>query len=81
LPRDCADGVFTAYWARPEMYLDGEVRQNISNFALAGEERLAEGLARLKADLESGAWDRAYGHLRALPEMDLGHRLLVTETG
>src|SRR5919204_160460 len=54
-------------------------RQNISNFALAAEEDVEEGLARLEADLESGAWDRRYGHLRSLQELDLGHRLLITE--
>jgi SAM-dependent methyltransferase len=79
LPRDCIDGVFSAYWGRPEMYLDSEIRRNISNFALATEGDLAEGLARLQADLESGAWDRRYGHLRSLSELDLGHRVLVAE--
>ncbi|KYF66068.1 class I SAM-dependent methyltransferase [Sorangium cellulosum] len=79
LPRDCVDGLFTAYWGRPEMYLESEIRRNISNFALAREHDLAEGLASLQADLESGAWDRKYGHLRSLSELDLGHRLLVAE--
>jgi SAM-dependent methyltransferase len=79
LPRDCADGVFTAYWGRPEVYLDSEVRRNISNFALANEEDLARGLASLRADLASGVWDRRYGDLRSLPDLDLGHRLLVAE--
>lgn len=77
LPRDCLDGVFCAYWARPEMYLDSEIRRNISNFALAAENDLSDGLARLEADLDSGAWDRRYGHLRSLPELDLGHRILI----
>jgi hypothetical protein len=81
LPRDCADGLFSAYWGRPEMYLDHEVRRNISNFVLAKEPDLAHGLARLQSDLESGAWDRKYGHLRSLPELDLGHRILVAEIG
>jgi hypothetical protein len=79
MPRDCVDGLFSAYWGRPEMYLEGEIRRNISNFALAAEGDLAGGLARLEADLESGAWDRRYGHLRSLPELDLGHRLLIAE--
>ncbi len=79
LPRDCVDGVFSAYWGRPEMYLDSEVRRNISNFALAEAEDLAEGIARLEADLELGAWDCRYGHLRSLPELDLGHRLQIAE--
>ena len=63
----------------PERYLDAEVRRNISVFALATEAELAEGLERLGTDLESGSWDRTYGHLRSLPELDLGHRLLVAE--
>jgi SAM-dependent methyltransferase len=79
LPRDCADGLFTAFWARPEMYLDAEVRRNISNFALARDEDVEAGLDALRSDLESGAWDRSYGHLRMLTELDLGHRVLVAE--
>lgn len=77
LARDCVDGLFSAYWARPEMYLDNDVRRNISNFALESEGSFAQGLASLQADLESGTWDRKYGHLRALSELDLGHRLLI----
>ena len=34
---------------------------------------------RLEADLESGEWDRRYGQLRSLPELDLGHRIIVAE--
>jgi SAM-dependent methyltransferase len=77
LPRDSADGVFTAYWARPEMYLDEEVRRNISNFALAPERDVAVGLQRLRDDLASGAWDRKYGELRTSDVLDLGHRILI----
>jgi hypothetical protein len=67
------------YWARPETYLDAEVRRNISNFALAKEEDVAPGLDALRSDLGSGAWDRAHGHLRMLAEIDLGHRLLIAD--
>jgi hypothetical protein len=79
LPRECCDGLFSAYLARPERYLDGAIRRNISNFALASERDLSDGLARLEADLASGAWDGRYGQLRALPELDLGHRLFIAE--
>jgi SAM-dependent methyltransferase len=79
LPRDCVDGLFSAFWGRPGTYLDADVRRNISNFALADENGIADGLARLRVDLESGAWDRRYGYLRSLPELDLGHRLLIAE--
>lgn len=79
LPRDCVDGLFTAYWARPEMYLDAEVRRNMSNFTLARDEDVKDGLEALRSDLESGAWDRSFGHLRMLAELDLGHRVVVAE--
>ena len=79
LPADCVDGLFSAFWARPEMYLDEEIRRNISNFALARDDYVAGGIARLEADLRSGEWDRRFGHLRSLPELDLGHLLLVAE--
>jgi SAM-dependent methyltransferase len=79
LPRDCVDGLFSAYWARPELYLVDEVRRNISNFALASSEVVRAGLARLRADLDAGEWDRRYGHLRSLPHVDLGHRLFIAE--
>jgi SAM-dependent methyltransferase len=77
LPRDCTDGLFAAYWALPEKYLDVEVRRNISNFALAREDDVARGIARLESELASGAWDRKYGHLRSLAELDLGHRVFI----
>lgn len=77
LPADCEDGLFSGYWARPEMYLNGEIRKNISNFALADETSVAQGVKALQADLDSGEWDRRHGDLRTQPEMDLGHRLLI----
>jgi hypothetical protein len=30
-------------------------------------------MSRLRADLESGAWDRRWGQLRELAELDLGY--------
>jgi len=79
LPRNCSDGVGTAYWGQPEMYCDEDVRRNISNFATGDPDEIARGLERLRDDLASGAWDRKYGHLRTLPELDLGHRVMVSE--
>jgi SAM-dependent methyltransferase len=79
LPADCTDGFLSAFWARPEAYLDPTVRANMSPFALAGEERVARGIQRLARDLEDGTWDREHGHLRAQAELDVGHRILVAE--
>jgi len=77
LPRDLADGLFTAFWGRPEAYLDAEVRRNISNFAQADAWLVAQGLGRLREDLASGAWDAAHGALRTQATLDLGHRVIV----
>jgi SAM-dependent methyltransferase len=79
MPADFTDGVFTAFWARPEMYLDPSVRRNMSNFALLADVDVEAGLARLRGDLASGEWDRRYGRLRSLGELDLGFRILVSE--
>jgi SAM-dependent methyltransferase len=79
LPADFTDGVFTAFWARPEMYLDAAVRRNMSNFALVADADVEAGLGQLRDDVGSGEWDRRYGRLRSLPELDLGYRILVSE--
>jgi hypothetical protein len=79
LPRDCLDGLFSAYWARPHAYLDSDVRAQHLELSLADARYVADGLARLAADLESGEWERRYGRLLSLPELDLGHRLFVAE--
>lgn len=77
-PADCADGFFEAYWNRPERLLDPEVRASQSMWELlppGAEERI---VARLEADLGSGAWDAAHGHLRELEQYDGALRLVVS---
>jgi SAM-dependent methyltransferase len=76
VPWDCRDGFFSAFWRRPEAYLDPAVRAGISTLARR-EPELADGLARLRADLESGAWARRHADLLELEELDLGYRLLI----
>jgi len=78
LPRDCADGIGEAFWARPEAYLDPQVRAGMSRFQRLGPAEVQHGLDRLATDLRSGAWDRRYGHLRDTDEFDCGHRLIIT---
>jgi SAM-dependent methyltransferase len=77
IPWDCRDGFFSAFWRRPEAYLDPAVRAGISTLAKRSEDELADGLARLRADLESGAWARRHADLLERDELDLGYRLLV----
>ena len=77
VPADCADGFGGAYWNRPEAYLEPAVQDGMSCFSQMDRAVLHDGMARLQADIASGAWDARYGHLRGLAEMDLGYRLLV----
>ncbi len=79
VPRDCTDGFFLAFWSRPEAVLDPAARAATSGFARMDDAREAAAVARLECDLNSGAWDRAHGHLRNLPALDVGLRLTVTE--
>lgn len=79
VPADCIDGFLGAYWARPEAYLDPAVRAGISSFAGDPPGRYADGLARLAADLDSGAWDRRWGHLSQARDLDVGYRVLTAE--
>ncbi len=77
IPHDCLDGFLHAYWRRPHAYLDPQVRAGISVFALMDRTCMEEGVARLAADLESGAWERRHADLLGLDELDLGYRLLI----
>jgi SAM-dependent methyltransferase len=74
IPQDCTDGFMAANWKHPEAYLDPEVRAAISSFHRIGD--LSEGLGRLKADLDSGAWAARYAV--DAEARDCGYRLVVT---
>ena len=78
VPHDCTDGFTGAYWARPEAYLDPDVRAGMSAMQTLGQDLVESRMDRLATDLASGAWDERHGHLRGLDELDLGYRLLVT---
>ncbi len=77
IAHDCADGFLCAYWRRPAAYLDPAVRGAISSFAKLADP--GAGLARLKRDLDSGAWQDRYGPLLEQTNVDLGYRLVVAE--
>jgi SAM-dependent methyltransferase len=79
VPRDCTDGFFCAYWARPEAYLDPAVRAAISTFHLLDQSVCSRAVAGLAADLASGAWDARHGDLRERDELDLGYRLVIAD--
>jgi ubiquinone/menaquinone biosynthesis C-methylase UbiE len=77
LPFDLIDLFGAAGWARPEFYLDPQVRAGISAFAVRDQARIAEGADRLKADLASGDWLRRYGHVLEQKTYEAGYRFVV----
>jgi SAM-dependent methyltransferase len=78
IPHDCRDGFLGAFWRRPERYLESAVRPGISTFGEVDPEVLERALARLRDDLDSGAWRRLYGGLLSIEELDVGYRLVVS---
>ena len=79
VPQDCTDHFFAALWARPELIFNDEVVRPMWVWQSISEESRRLGREHLAADLESGAWEQRYGHLRDMDEFDVGLRLVVSE--
>lgn len=77
VPLDCTDGFGEAYYGRPEAFLEDDVRATQSGWVLTDPAAVDAGVARLRADLASGAWDARHGHLRTQPEYVGAVRLLI----
>jgi SAM-dependent methyltransferase len=77
VPRDCVDGFAEAFYARPEMFLEPNVRAAQSSWSFVDATKIETGLARLRADLASGAWDARHGALRRMPAYEGAMRLIV----
>lgn len=80
VPHDCTDGVFGAYWRRPEAYLDPVVRASISGLALGDPDVVESAMARLQVDVQSGAWRSKHAELLDLDQLDLGYRVIIGES-
>jgi hypothetical protein len=78
IPLDCRDGFNEAYYGRPEMLLDPAARLACSAWSFVEPEAVARFERDLKRDLDSGAWDTRYGHLRTQPVFDGSLRLVVS---
>jgi SAM-dependent methyltransferase len=76
LPHDLSDSFAAVGWARPELYLDIKIRNGISSFAKIDANELNHGLSCLQEDLETGVWDKEYGHLRQQKQYDVGYRFV-----
>ena len=77
LPHDFTDGFQSAYWRRPEQYLDPVVRQGISSIAQLPAEIVEPAVERLRADLASGEWARRQADLLSRDSVDHGYRLVI----
>ncbi|MFJ8159460.1 class I SAM-dependent methyltransferase [Streptomyces sp. NPDC096136] len=65
IPLDCSDGFNEAYYGRPEILLDPAARQACSAWSFV-DDRVREHFDEtLRHDLQSGAWDAEFGHLRS----------------
>lgn len=78
VPWDCADGLFEAYWRRPEAYLDEPVRRAVSVWTRVGPRAEQRAVRDLDADLASGRWAERNRDLAGLDAADFGLRLLVS---
>ena len=77
IPHDFTDGFQAAFWRRPEMYLDPEVRAASSTFASLPPEVVDPGIEQLRTDLETGKWKETYQELLTLDRIDFGHRIVI----
>jgi SAM-dependent methyltransferase len=79
MPSRCQDEFTSALWDRPELFLDPAVLRSSSLWHSLPPAMIERGQERLRADLKSGRWDERHGHLRTLPELDIGLRLIREE--
>jgi DNA-binding transcriptional MerR regulator len=77
IPWDCADGLFEAYWRRPEAYLEEPVRRAVSVWARVGPAAEQRAVSALREDLSSGRWAERNRDLVDLDAADLGLRLIT----
>jgi hypothetical protein len=78
IPLHCRDGFNEAYYGRPEMLLDDAARLACSAWSFVPESSARTYVARVRDDLQTGAWDARHGNLRRQPAFDGSLRLLVS---
>ena len=78
VPSDCSDGFVEAYWARPEAFLDDEIRAAQATWRSLPPGVESRAISRLAADLADGRWDKRHGRLRGQSSYDAGLVLIVS---
>ncbi|MGH2883577.1 MAG: class I SAM-dependent methyltransferase [Solirubrobacteraceae bacterium] len=80
VPHDCADGFYSAYWRRPEAYLEARVRAGTSVFSQVSSAAVDRAIAALGADLETGRWHERHRELLTKDELHLGFYVITAGT-
>ncbi len=79
VPWDCTDGFLSAYWRRPDAYLDPTVRSWSSGLAQSDPDAIRRGIAHLEHDIRTGVWDQRHAEIIPLDSMDTGFRLIISQ--
>ncbi|MGH1503757.1 MAG: class I SAM-dependent methyltransferase [Acidimicrobiales bacterium] len=79
ISRHTPDWTMGSFWAHPERVLDPVARAGTSTFSRMDPAVVDRCVEDVERDLASGAWDDRHGRLRALDELDVGLRLVVSE--
>ncbi|MFL5752989.1 MAG: class I SAM-dependent methyltransferase [Bacteroidia bacterium] len=77
VPFDCTDGFQEAFYGRPEAFLEPGVRKSQSAWGFLAKGVEEEIVARLRKDLDSGVWDKRYGHFRMQKEFMGALKLII----
>ena len=78
IPIDCTDGFSEAFYARPEKFLEPQIRkaQSAWSFLKTGADLAI--VDRLLVELDDGRWEAKHGHLRSAPSFVGSLRLIVS---
>ena len=80
IPEACEDGFIGAYWKRPWAFLDPLIQRANSAMSSLAADVISKGIARLRNDLQAGEWSVRNAELQTLTRLDLGYRLIVSES-
>lgn len=78
IPIDCQDGFTEAFYARPERFLDPNIRKAQSAWGFVDKEVEEHFSSTLAEDLKSGRWEERFGNWRDKPFYEGSLRLIVS---
>jgi SAM-dependent methyltransferase len=82
LSKDIEDLFFLSGWARPELYLNEDVRKGISHFAKSmqseeGRNMIDRAINKLESDINSNYWSKKYkSQVESISGYDGGYRIV-----